>query len=135
MDIEAKFWATVNKTSTCWQWLGSQHKGYGRFRVNGCEWPAHRWAYELTHRPIPDGLQIDHLCRNRACVNPAHMELVTARENVLRGTGLTAINARKTHCAHGHPFDEVNTKHRPNGGRRCKACHLVHTRDWSRRHH
>ena len=83
---------------------------------------AHRIAYEKANGPIPAGMQIDHLCRNRACVNPSHLEAVTQRENLLRGTGTPAKNAAKTQCKHGHPFDATNTYVKPNGSRQCRAC-------------
>ncbi len=87
---------------------------------------AHRAAYELYVGPIPEGLTIDHLCRNTLCVNPAHLEAVTMRENILRGTGPSAQAARKTHCLRGHPFDDGNTLFRATGKRVCRACQRVH---------
>ncbi len=83
---------------------------------------AHRFAYELLVGPIPDGLVIDHLCRVRHCVNPAHMEPVTRWENTLRGGSFSAVAARQTHCVNGHPFDEENTHVDRRGFRRCRAC-------------
>ncbi|MEV8638105.1 HNH endonuclease signature motif containing protein [Streptosporangium sp. NPDC051023] len=83
-----------------------------------------RWAYEHFVEPIPDGWEPDHLCRVRACVNPGHLQPVTHKENVLRGESPWAVNARKTHCVHGHPFDEVNTAFTVAGYRRCRACTL-----------
>ena len=80
-----------------------------------------RVAYEMVVGPIPDGLQIDHLCRVRNCVNPDHLEPVTPRENTMRGYSIQAQNARKTHCIHGHPF-EGNTYARPDGNRECAVC-------------
>ena len=93
---------------------------------------AHRAAYEVRIGPIPDGMVIDHLCRNRACINPAHMEPVTNRENVLRGTGPSAQHARKTHCNYGHAYDDQNTMHR-RGRRHCRKCALRATREWRER--
>jgi hypothetical protein len=90
----ARFWSKVDRTGDCWKWTaGLTGSGYGRFRWDGGEVAAHRFAYELLVGAIPDGLQIDHLCRNRACVNPAHMEPITQRENILRGVGRAALNA------------------------------------------
>jgi hypothetical protein len=82
---------------------------------------------ELFVGPIPEGLVIDHLCRNRGCINPTHMEPVTNAENVLRGEGPTAVNARKTHCKRGHPFDDVNTYVYAKG-RACRMCHQLRQR-------
>lgn len=90
---------------------------------------AHRLAYVAFRGPIPAGLQIDHLCRNRACVNPAHMETVTSRENTIRGEGPTAVNARKSHCIHGHEFTPENTYASPSGRRVCRACRIEWDRD------
>lgn len=82
---------------------------------------AHRLVYELLVGPIPDGLQLDHLCRNRGCVRPDHLEPVTRRTNILRGTGPSAIHARKTQCPHGHPYDRTVTR-RGTTERRCSTC-------------
>lgn len=110
----------------CWQWTGgTRRSGYGAFwllapiRKLVC---AHRAAYEIFVGPIPGGLQIDHLCRNTGCVNPGHLEPVTARTNVLRGDTITARWSRQTHCVHGHAFDEENTLVTARGHRRCRAC-------------
>ena len=108
----------------CWMWLGHiDPAGYGRIKKPGSRVPSytHRVSYELHVGPIPPGLQIDHLCRNRACLNPAHLEVVTLVENVMRGFGLPARNARKTHCKHGHEFTEANTQ-RSEADRACRAC-------------
>lgn len=107
----------------CLVWTARlNHEGYGRFWLRGKQVQAHRAAYELLVGPIPDGLQIDHGCRNRRCINPHHLEPVTARENVMRGNTPAAENAAKTACLRGHVFDEANTYISPKGSRECRAC-------------
>jgi len=123
--IEQRFWEKVDKTSSCWNWTAYKNKdGYGRFGVKSSSpIAAHRFSYELHKGKIPKGLTIDHLCRNRKCVNPDHLEIVTQRENTLRGNGVGVINARKTHCKRGHEYTPENTLIRnDNGGRRCRIC-------------
>jgi hypothetical protein len=123
---EERFWVYVDKSplTGCWRWMGyTQPDGYGRFRsAAGRTVSAHRFAYEMLVGPIPEGLTIDHLCRIRPCVNPAHLEPVTHRENVLRGETVTAANAAKTHCAQGHAYDEANTYTDAKGSRHCRSC-------------
>ena len=92
---------------------------------------AHRQAWERVNGPIPEGLTIDHLCRNKACVNVEHLEVVTQRVNILRGNNLAARNARKTHCPEGHSYDEINTYHY-GGLRHCRACRRANMRKWRR---
>lgn len=128
-DLE-RFHRHIHKSGECWLWVGSTGRGgYGRFWIPARgEQPrhivtAHRFIYEQSVGPIPDGLELDHLCRRPSCVNPSHLEAVTPRENTLRGTGPGGLNARKTHCHNGHPFDQVNTYPRPHGaGRDCRIC-------------
>ena len=104
-------------------WRRGIGQGYGRCHgPDGRLAATHRLSYELFVGPIPDGLVIDHLCRNPACVNPAHLEPVTVRENILRGIGPSAICARRTHCVNGHPFDDENTLITEGGKRRCREC-------------
>ena len=118
----ASFWAQVEKTPTCWLWRGyTRSDGYGSISWDSRPCLVHRMAYEWLVGPIPRRLTIDHLCRVRHCVNPNHMEVVTNKENILRGVGLTARNAQKTHCLRGHPFDEINT-YRYRGHRCCRIC-------------
>lgn len=124
--LPARFWAKVDKSAGangCWNWTAAIVNGYGKFWLGEKFRAAHRLAYEAMRGPIPAGLDIDHLCRNRACVNPAHMEPVTRRVNTLRGVSSAAVNAAKTHCDSGHPFDDKNT-YRPPGRpvRGCRAC-------------
>jgi hypothetical protein len=115
--------ASVLVGDECWNWIGERTpKGYGRMRHGSEREYAHRVLYELLVGPIPEGSQLDHLCRNRACVRPAHLEPVTCRENLMRGQTLAAENAAKTRCPRGHPYDEVNTYVDPSGARRCRVC-------------
>ncbi len=108
---------------SCWQWTASLAcEGYGRLSVGGRRFFAHRLAYEHFVSAIPKGLQVDHLCRNRGCVNPQHLEVVTRIENVMRGESPLARNARKTHCKHGHEFTVENT-YIDAKGRACRTCH------------
>lgn len=126
-SAEDRFMSFVHRSdSGCWEWTGStSYKGYAKFRQDGERMPAHRWAYEHWVGPIPEGLHIDHLCRNRKCVNPEHLEPVTPRENVMRGNGVPARNARKTHCVHGHPFSGDNLRISLRGDRRCRECYRI----------
>lgn len=129
----AVFWnRTVLLPSGCWAWTGEWvGQRYGILRVDGRRSRkaklAHRVAWCLSHEAaIPEKLTIDHLCRNTMCINPAHLEVVTLRENILRSEGITARNARKTHCNHGHEFTEANTYYRKGfpAQRACRACHV-----------
>lgn len=99
-------------------------QGYTRITVKGVRWLAHRLEWEKINGPVPEGLELDHLCRNRWCVNPDHLEPVTHQENIRRGSQ-RKWNTDVTHCKHGHPFDEENTRHRPDGGRTCRTCHRL----------
>lgn len=116
----------------CIVWTASGNgAGYGAmFIAKGKRVLAHRWSYEHFVGPIPDGLHIDHLCRNRMCVNPEHLEAVPQRANTLRGIAPTAINAAKTHCHKGHPLSGENLYITPGrGSRQCRECHRTYERD------
>jgi hypothetical protein len=125
-----RFWMRVRKTATCWEWTGHiSADGYGRYRLGGRFLQAHRIAYELIVAPIPSGLTLDHLCRNRRCVNPDHMDPVTHRVNILRGISPSAFNSTRTHCIHGHPFDQANTAISKRGYRICRECGRIRLRE------
>lgn len=109
--------------SGCWVWMAYCNKaGYGRVYVNGKVRNAHRAVYVVLRGPIPSGIELDHLCRVRCCVNPAHLDMVSHRENVLRGAGVMARQARQTHCKFGHPLYGENLFTTREGKRRCKKC-------------
>lgn len=119
-----RFWSKVDKTDSCWLWKGAlQSRGYGHLQIYGNAVLAHRHSYALAKGAIPKGRVIDHICRVRNCVNPDHLELVSPKENTMRGIGPTAINRRKTTCRLGHEFMV-----RGNGKRRCRICHAASKR-------
>jgi len=126
-----RFWAKVEKTENCWNWTaGKFWNGYGQFWLGGTVVKAHRFAYVITKGRIPKSLVVDHLCRNRACVNPDHLELVTNKENLLRGEGWAAVRARKTHCPQGHPYTGDNILIGKKGiGRSCRTCSLIRSKE------
>lgn len=122
---EDRIFAKINQPigASCWEWQGYRMKaGHGRCRVDGRKVLVHRWVWEFLVGEIPDGLSLDHLCRNASCVNPEHLEPVTHRVNVLRGRAPAAAHAKKTECPQGHPYDEQNTRVY-RGSRYCITCH------------
>ncbi len=136
--LPKRFWDKAQVAiNGCWLWIGSgSHKGYGCIWWGGASRPAHLIAYEVLIGHLADGLQSDHLCRVRQCVNPTHIEPVTSRENTLRGESPLSTRARYaaiTHCKRGHPFNEANTIHKPNGTRQCRTCKQATDRQWSAR--
>ena len=121
----------------CWIWTGAQnglsYGVVGRSLANPIRAYTHRLAFEVCNGPIPSGLVIDHLCRVPPCFNPAHLQVVTQRENLLRGTGFTARFANQTHCINGHRFDANNTRvvrpGRSRVWRLCRECHRIGERN------
>ena len=112
--------------SGCWEWLGATWKrGYGKFTTGSRRVSAHRWGYEQMVGPVPAGHELDHLCRNHACVNPDHLEPVTHLVNVRRGRAGEVNGARGravAACPKGHPYDTTNTYFAARGSRNCRAC-------------
>ena len=119
----------VNGPGGCWLWTGRRHcRGYGTvdYRQKSCF--VHKILYEIFVSPVPAGMQLDHLCRVTRCVNPAHLEPVTPRENIMRSSGITALNAVKTRCLRGHPLSGDNV-FLLNGHRVCRACRRIYNND------
>lgn len=128
---QERFWKKVNKTAGCWLWTASKTlRGYGQFAIAGRNRGAHLWAYEFCVGDVKKGLELDHLCRVRHCVNPDHLEAVTHRENVRRGD-LGKINAIKTRCPRGHEYNGKNTYHAKTG-RVCRICMAAFARGYRR---
>jgi hypothetical protein len=136
-----RFWSRVDRSAGpdgCWLHLGClDEEGYASFYVNGRTVQAHRFAYEITVGPIPPGLHLDHVkargCTHRNCVNPAHLEPVTPRENTRRSENFTAKHMRQTECLHGHAFTPENTIRNEKGHRRCRTCMNARSRESKRR--
>jgi hypothetical protein len=117
-----RFWSKVEVTESCWVWRGVKTThGYGAFGLNYKIYRAHKISYELINGKIMCGLVLDHLCRNKLCVNPDHLEPVTVRENTMRGVGVTAKNAKKKYCKNNHPLFGDNS-YVSSGARRCRKC-------------
>lgn len=118
----------------CWVWQGMNAKGYGRLFIreeNHSTVVAHKVMYELLMGLVPEGLELDHLCRNRACINPNHLEPVTHLENLLRSP---ITNSGKTHCKNGHEFTPNNIyRHPQRGSRLCKSCQKEHSKEYRKR--
>jgi len=124
---------TQENKNGCWEWTGYKDPaGYGQIGTPSGVKLVHRVSYEYYVGKIPDGLQIDHLCRNRPCVNPEHLEPVTAKENVGRGMAgrvRTLLAAQQTHCKWGHEFTKSNTYICRKGIRNCRRCHKRRERE------
>jgi hypothetical protein len=123
IPLEQRFWAKVEKTDDCWLWRGSCRNGYGSIWVDGRLRSAHRVSYQERHGPIPEGLELDHTCRNKSCVNPDHLEPVTHQENMLRGPRERyGVQQNKTHCRNGHELTPENTYLWLGRRRNCRTC-------------
>lgn len=127
-----RFWDRVDKTPTCWLWTGHTTQGYGTIRVDGRTVRVHRFSWEMVNGPVPEGLELDHLCRVRNCVNPDHLEPVTHVENTMRGLAPPAINARRLVCRKGHPLDFSHATSETSTGvrRRCRTCQREANARW-----
>lgn len=132
--LATRFWSKVERTESCWLWIGSRNpSGYGILSIRSAPGRrtcvgAHRVAWELLVGPIAKGLEIDHLCRVRHCVNPAHLEPVTRQENMRRGE-----RATRSHCIRGHALSGANLYVSPGGQRGCRTCRRSAYRAWYRK--
>lgn len=141
MSTDERFWFKVSGDSfeTCWEWMGKldhSGKGYGTTTIDGKTIGAHRYAYERLIAEIPEGLDLDHICRNTACVNPWHLEPVTRKVNLHRSPRSQAtLNSAKVQCKRGHPFTEGNTYWRNDGTKReCRTCRADYAKAWRESH-
>lgn len=137
---DVRFWSKVRvgELSGCWEWTAAKDKdGYGLFRsASGKMVRAHRWAYSYCVRTLLNEERGDHLCRNHRCVNPHHIDPTSNKENILRGIGIPANNARKTHCKNGHPLSGSNLRIQSDGKKRlCVACYRKWKRERYRQKH
>lgn len=127
---------TPEPNSGCWLWTGgTTTAGYGIFLKDGKSTTAHRASYELFVGEIPEGFDVDHLCRVRCCVNPDHLEAVTRKENLIRSPNtFSSIHSKKTHCPRGHPYEGDNLYLNPaNGDRQCVTCRTFHGKNRTRK--
>jgi hypothetical protein len=122
----------IRVSNGCWEWQASTIKGYGQIQWQMRRWVTHRLVWTMLVGDIPDGLVLDHLCRNRACCNPDHLRVCTLGENTLApgSESVTARNALQTHCIHGHELSGDNLKVQASGQRTCRACNARRQREY-----
>lgn len=131
--LPSRFWSKIllNEKTGCWEWTATcSESGYARFRWNGKSVKAHRVSYEILVGSIPTDMVLDHLCRVRHCVNPKHLEVVTRRENTLRGNSRSAIGIRTNKCINNHEYTKENTYNNPGGFRECKTCKRINNKKY-----
>ncbi len=132
-DFLTKFWSRVKKSNNCWEWTATlDGRGYGKCYWKHKQLSSHIISYQLMVGDVPEGLELDHLCRNKKCVNPDHLEAVTHRENMLRGFAPSAIHARKTHCPQGHLYNGINLI-TYGTNRKCRICKNATQRKYKKR--
>ncbi len=121
LSARERFEIGHEKTATCWNWIGTPSAAYGQVMISGRRLLAHRLSFELHHGPVPAGLYVDHICRNKRCVNPNHLRAVTPRQNVFENSisPIIALSAQ-THCKRGHPLSGINLVFAPE--RVCRLC-------------
>ena len=124
----------IDPITKCWNWTRKLDNGYGRISFKGKNWKVYKLLYIWKNGEIPKwrsfaDLELDHICNNRACVNPEHLKLISHKENTLKGNGVTAINARKILCKYGHPLSPDNRGHR-----KCKECMRIYEKSRNRKH-
>ena len=129
LSVFLKLMSRVKFSEDCWEWQGTLSEGYGLIWIDGKNMRTHRVSYQLLIEAPPEDMELDHLCKNRRCLNPEHLEIVTSKENILRGDGPPAKNARKTHCIRGH----LLVQHPSRAHRYCKECQSKRQRTWNRK--
>lgn len=137
-EFQSRFWTNVcksNDVAGCWEWIGPiGGRGYGILTINGRQLKAHRVSFEVSVVPVPAGLHLHHLCGNRRCVRPSHLQIITPADHVLIGGSFSAQNARKTHCYRGHPLSGPNLRIGPKGQRICRVCRTESSRRYEQAH-
>lgn len=130
-EVLPRFEKNIQKTDSCWNWTGYKVSGYGIFYVKRIPMRAHRISLVVFRDEVlKKNLIVDHICNNTQCVNPEHLRQISGRENVIRGKGPTAINAKRTHCKAGHPLSGENLIPRWRGERTCRTCYDAYQKEY-----